>query len=94
MPHTFTAWQCGGCGRIESQQACTGACRDSKVQLIHHDEYVALEKHLAQSQHTVGALLDLLSQLAHATPREGQWETCFRQAQARARDTLRRHRSV
>lgn len=68
------AWQCIGCGRLESSQPCIGICEDRPVDLVYAWR---LEQALA-----------LLRQLAWSTPREGEWERSFRDLQARARKLL------
>ena len=68
------AWQCIGCGRLESSQPCIGICEDRPVELVYAWQ---LEEALA-----------LLRQLAWSTPREGAWERSFRDLQARARKLL------
>ena len=68
------AWQCIGCGRLESLQPCIGICEDRPVELVYAWQ---LEEALA-----------LLRQLAWSKPREGEWERSFRDLQARARKLL------
>ena len=68
------AWQCIGCGRLESSQPCIGICEDRRVELVYAWQ---LEEALA-----------LLRQLAWSKPREGEWERSFRDLQARARKLL------
>jgi hypothetical protein len=68
------AWQCIGCGRLESSQPCIGICEDRPVELVYAWQ---LEEALA-----------LLRQLAWSKPREGEWERSFRDLQARARKLL------
>jgi hypothetical protein len=33
-PARFKAWQCVGCGRIESQETCLGICQDRPVEVV------------------------------------------------------------
>jgi hypothetical protein len=68
------AWQCIGCGHLESSQPCIGICEDRPVELVYAWQ---LEEALA-----------LLRQLAWSKPREGEWERSFRDLQARARKLL------
>lgn len=68
------AWQCIGCGRLESAQPCIGICEDRPVELVYAWQ---LEEALV-----------LLRQLAWSKPREGEWERSFRDLQARARKLL------
>jgi len=88
MSKRLTAWQCIGCGRIEAPQPCIGICQDCKIDLVYASEH---DKVLAQLEFTrwqAGALAALVRQLAHATPRKGEWERSYRAVQARARRTL------
>ena len=68
------AWQCIGCGRLEAESACIGICQDRPVELVYASDYVELER--------------LVRQLAHTSPREGQWEQSYRALQKRARELL------
>lgn len=68
------AWQCIGCGRLESSAPCLGICQDVPVELVYAAQY---EEALA-----------LLRQLAWSKPREGEWERSFRELQSRARKLL------
>jgi hypothetical protein len=74
MPERLKAWQCIGCGRIEGPQTCIGICQDRKVEFVYAAEYEELAA--------------LVTQLARATPREGEWERSYRALQARARALL------
>ena len=82
------AWQCIGCGRIESPQTCIGVCRDRKVMLV------SMEGHrqaLDEIQRLYGELEQargLLSRIAHTTPRDGQWEASWRAFGEQARRLL------
>jgi hypothetical protein len=77
-----TAWQCIGCGRIESPQPCIGVCRDRAAEFVDAADYDRLAAHAA-------ALEALVRQLAATTPRKGEWERSYRVLQERARATLR-----
>lgn len=68
------AWQCMGCGRIESSETCIGICQDRPVEFVYAFEH---EQALA-----------LLRQIAWSTPRAGDWERSYRELQARARKLL------
>ena len=74
MPERLNAWQCIGCGRIAGPQTCIGICQDRKVEVVYAAEYEELAA--------------LVTQLARATPREGEWERSYRALQARARALL------
>lgn len=88
MTERITAWQCIGCGRIEGAQPCVGICEDRKTDFVYasdHDEVLA---QLTLARRRTEVLAALVSQLAHTTPREGEWERTYRALQARARRTL------
>ena len=76
MAQTIKAWQCIGCGRLESDAPCLGICQDRPVQLVGLCDYEALEA--------------FVRRLAHSTPREGQWESSYRALQKEARSLLGR----
>ena len=75
------AWQCVGCGRLESQETCLGICRDVPVHVVSAADYDALRAELDE-------LRLFLSQVARLRPREGEWERTGRAIQARARRLL------
>jgi len=88
MTERVTAWQCIGCGRIEGAQPCVGICQDRRTDFVYasdHDEVLA---QLALARRQAEALTALVRQLAHTTPRAGEWERTYRALQARARRTL------
>jgi hypothetical protein len=69
------AWQCIGCGRLESQQPCIGICQDRPVELVYASDYEEMVK--------------IVRQLAYASPRDGEWERSYRALQAQARKVLK-----
>jgi hypothetical protein len=79
------AWQCIGCGKIEAPQTCVGICQDRKVEFVYALEY---DEALALQRRQLDALQRLARQLAHTTPRDGEWERCFRALQDQARQIL------
>jgi hypothetical protein len=81
MTERGKAWQCIGCGRIESSATCVGICRDVPIAVVSAAEHDAALREL-------GELRLFLRQLVHATPREGGWERSYRAAQERARRLL------
>jgi hypothetical protein len=88
MTKRMTAWQCIGCGRIEGAQPCVGICEDRRTEFVYasdHDEVLA---QLTLARRRTEALTALVRQLAHTTPREGEWERTYRALQAHARRTL------
>ncbi len=88
MAEYVKAWQCIGCGRIEAPQTCIGVCQDRKVQFVYareHDEALAQAR---QAEQRADILKALVRQLAHTTPRAGEWEQCYRALQNQARRTM------
>jgi hypothetical protein len=81
MAERMKAWQCIGCGRIESDATCLGICQDVPISVVSAADYEALERELDE-------LRLFLQQLVHAAPRDGEWERSWRAAQARARKLL------
>ena len=74
MVDTIKAWQCIGCGRLESDAPCLGICQDRPVHLVGLGDYQALES--------------FVRRLASSTPREGQWERSYRALQREAKTVL------
>jgi hypothetical protein len=72
------AWQCIGCGRLDAPQPCVGVCQDRKVELVNAE---VLDRALLQLQE----FESIVRVLAHATPRDGEWERSYRLLQDRAR---------
>jgi len=85
MTERVTAWQCIGCGKIESPQPCIGVCEDRRREFVYatdHDAELALARREAE------ALASLVRQIALTTPRKGEWERTWLALQARARLVL------
>ena len=59
------AWQCMGCGRLESQQTCIGVCQDRKVEVVSAADYDGAMAEL-------DALRLFIRQLALVSPQGGQ----------------------
>jgi hypothetical protein len=55
MTERTKAWQCIGCGRIESQATCLGICQDRPVHVVSAADYAAGRKLGAQLQSAAGA---------------------------------------
>jgi hypothetical protein len=81
MTERMKAWQCIGCGRIESNATCLGICEDVPVSIVSAAEYDAARQELDE-------LRLLLRQIATSSPRPGEWERSYRAVQARARKLL------
>ncbi len=88
MTERITAWECIGCGRIEGAQPCLGICQDRRTDFVYAAEYDAALAELARTRARNEALTALLRQLAHATPRNGDWERTYLALQERARRCL------
>jgi hypothetical protein len=74
MAERMKAWQCIGCGRIESDATCLGICQDVPISVVSAADYDALRLFLTQFVHTL--------------PRDGEWQRTYRAMQARARRLL------
>jgi hypothetical protein len=85
MTHRMKAWQCIGCGRIESNATCLGICEDVPITVVSAADYDAARRELDE-------LRLFLQQLVHSSPRGGEWERSYRVAQERARRLLRLER--
>lgn len=81
MTQRMKAYQCVGCGRIESDATCLGICHDVPITVVSASEHDALRRELDE-------LRLFLRQLVLASPRGGAWERCYRAAQERARRLL------
>ena len=83
MTERTKAWQCIGCGRIESQATCLGICQDVPVEMVSAADYAALEAE-------VDRLRLFVQQLAHVSPRDGAWKRVYEDLQAAALRLLNR----
>jgi hypothetical protein len=81
MTERMKAWQCIGCGRIESNATCLGICEDVPITVVSAVDYDATRRELDE-------LRLFLRQLVHTSPRSGEWERSYRAAQERARRLL------
>lgn len=88
MTERVTAWQCIGCGRIEGAQPCIGICQDRKTEFVYASDHDKALKQLALARRQMENLAALVRQLAHITPRNGEWERTYLALQARALRTL------
>ena len=75
------AWQCVGCGRLESQQQCLGVCHDVPVEIVSAADYDAVRAEADR-------LRLFLKQIAVSRPRDGAWERSYRALQESARRLL------
>jgi len=84
MTERTKAWQCAGCGRIESQATCMGICRDVPVEMVSAADYAALETEVVSLRAERDELRLFVVQLAHVAPRGGEWERVYRDLQSAA----------
>jgi hypothetical protein len=88
MTERVTAWQCIGCGRIEGAQPCVGICQDRRTDFVYASDYDQALAQLTCVRKQTDTLVALVRQLAHTTPREGEWEHTYRALKARAQQAL------
>ncbi|MGC1816807.1 MAG: hypothetical protein WA900_04035 [Casimicrobiaceae bacterium] len=88
MFDTVKAWQCIGCGRVEAPQPCIGVCQDRRVEFVYASEHAEALEETEREKRRADALEVLVRQLAHTTPRAGEWERSFRTLQDHARRLL------
>ena len=88
MSERISAWQCIGCGRVEGPQPFIGVCQDRKVEFVYASEQDRVLADLGRARTETEALAALVRQIAHTTPRNGEWEQTYRALQARARRVL------
>ena len=74
----LTAWQCIGCGRLDSPQPCIGVCRDRKVRLVRTEEHERALAALDAAQARLDAIRGVLRRFESATPRDACWERSYR----------------
>lgn len=77
----MTAWQCIGCGRLDSDATCMGICQDRKVEVVSAKDY-------DQACRDIDELRLFVRQLANVSPRGDNWETSYKALQAHARRLL------
>jgi hypothetical protein len=88
MTEYVQAWQCIGCGRIEAPQTCIGVCQDQKVHFVYAQEHKEALAQARRAEQRADILKALAHQLAHTTPRSGEWEQCYRAMQNQARRVI------
>ena len=81
MTEKTTAWQCAGCGRLDSDATCMGVCQDRKVVLVSAADY-------EEAQRQIDELRLFIRQLANVSPRGENWERSYKALQERARRLL------
>jgi hypothetical protein len=85
LPDTITAWQCIGCGRLESPQNCIGVCQDRKVEVVSAWDYAEVRGALDDAEARIAVLEAFLRRLLRIVPHEGRWEDAYRALQSEAR---------
>lgn len=88
MTETIHAWECIGCGRLESSRPCVGVCRDRPVELVRVEDHRELAAELERARQRLTALEALARQLAWTTPRPGRAEETLAALRLRARALL------
>jgi hypothetical protein len=88
MTDRVQAWQCIGCGKLEASQPCIGICEDRKVEFVYAFEHDDVVSQLGAARRQVETLRALVRQLAHSTPRNGEWERSYLALQAKAKRML------
>lgn len=82
MTERVRAWQCAGCGRLDSDATCMGVCQDRKVVLVSAADY-------DEACRERDELRLFVSQLATVSPRNGEWERSYKALMERARRVLK-----
>jgi len=88
MTDTLKAWECIGCGRLESSQPCVGVCRDRPVELVYAHEYARVLEELRLARERSTALEAVVRHLAWTSPRPGRCEETLAALRVRARALL------
>jgi hypothetical protein len=81
MTERVQAWQCSGCGKLDSDATCMGVCQDRKVVLVSAADYDEARKEIDE-------LRLFIRQLANVSPRDDNWERSYKALQERARRLL------
>ena len=85
---TIAAWQCIGCGRIDSPQTCIGVCEYRRTALVDADTHAKTRAALDAATRERDALLAFVRRLAFSHPRNGAWERSYRTLQEQAQRLL------
>ena len=88
MTETLKAWECIGCGRLESSQPCIGVCRDRPVELVYAQEHARVLQELQRVEERSAALEAIVRHLAWTSPRPGRAEETLTALRERARKLL------
>lgn len=83
MTERMKAWQCSGCGRLDSDATCIGACHDRAVSIVSAADYDAACREIEE-------LRLFIRQLANVAPRGDNWERNYQALRHRAQRLLER----
>jgi hypothetical protein len=83
---------CAGCGSLREFPTCAGICSEHKLELVSGGEYDALAAAAAARRVRIGALQEVVDELARAAPAGPRWDDDYRTARETARAALRRVR--
>ena len=81
MTDRVQAWQCMGCGKLDSDATCMGVCQDRKVVLVSAADY-------DEARREVDELRLFIRQLANVSPRGENWERSYKALRESARRLL------
>jgi hypothetical protein len=79
----LAAWQCIGCGRLDSDAQCLGICQDRRVEVVSAGDY-------DQACREIDELRLFIRQLANVSPRGESWEANYKALRDEAERVLRR----
>jgi hypothetical protein len=77
------AWQCSGCGRLESNATCLGVCHDRPIIVVSAADY-------DEACREIEALRLFIRQFTLVSPRGDSWERNYNALRERARRLLER----
>lgn len=89
MTEVMKAWQCIGCGNLDAAQTCIGICDYRKVEFVYAQEHEQALRAARLARQQAEALVGVVGQLAHTTPRDGEWQRSYLAMQNKAREALR-----
>ncbi|MGE5640183.1 MAG: hypothetical protein ACM30H_08810 [Clostridia bacterium] len=90
MNERTKAWQCIGCGRLESQATCVGICSDRPVEIVSAAAYDELAAQAEALRAELRQLRLFVRQLALVSPHAGDWERVYKSLQDAAMRVLER----
>ena len=90
MTTRLLAWECVGCGRIEGPRPCVGVCEDRRTAFVYAADYDVVLAQLGAARNEAQELRELMRQIAHTTPRQGECERTWLALRARAARLLQK----